>query len=274
MRIAIRHATTYDYGEPAGSALQILRLTPRSHDGQFVRRWRIDLDADCRLEKDFDALGNITHTFHVDGPIASLSISVEGEVETADTTGFVRGAAERFPFAFWRRETELTRPDAGIRGLAQDCLDGEGGDRLAALHAILQAIHRGMAFDTDATHPATTAAEAFRLRKGVCQDFAQVFCAAARSVGIPARYVSGYYLRTDTEEQTAGHAWAEAALPDVGWIGFDPAHGLCINERYVRVAVGPDAIEAAPIRGARAGGVAETLSVAVTVARGRSFAEE
>jgi transglutaminase-like putative cysteine protease len=274
MRIAIRHRTTYEYGAPANSALQILRLTPRSHGGQFVRRWRIDLDADCRLEKDLDALGNITHTFHVDGPITALSIDVEGEVDTSDTTGFVRGTAERFPAAFWTRETELTRPDAAIRTLGQDSLAGEGGDRLAALHALMQAIHRDMVFDTDATHPSTTAAEAWRLRKGVCQDFAQVFCAAARSIGVPARYVSGYYLRTDTDEQTAGHAWAEAAIPDIGWIGFDPAHGLCINERYVRVAVGPDAIEAAPIRGTRAGGVAETLSVAVTVAKGRSFVEE
>ena len=106
-----------------------------------------------------------------------------------------------------------------------------------------------------------------------CQDFAHVFVAAARTLGIPARYVSGYFLRTDTIDQEAGHAWAEAHVPDLGWIGFDPAQGLCTTDRYVRIAIGADGNDAAPVRGARVGGLDESLSVAIQVQQGRTIVE-
>jgi transglutaminase-like putative cysteine protease len=89
----------------------------------------------------------------------------------------------------------------------------------------------------------------------------------------PARYVSGYYLRTDRQEQDAGHAWAEAHVEGLGWVGFDPAHGVCMTERHVRVAVGPDYLEAAPARGAQVGGADEVLAVKVNVAQGRGLIE-
>ena len=99
-----------------------------------------------------------------------------------------------------------------------------GADRLAGLHRLVAALHREVIFDTEPTHAATTAAEAFALRRGVCQDLSHIFIAAARSMGIPARYVSGYFHRIDgVTDQEAGHAWAEAKVPDLGWVGFDPA---------------------------------------------------
>jgi transglutaminase-like putative cysteine protease len=101
-----------------------------------------------------------------------------------------------------------------------------------------------------------------------------VFVAAARAVDIPARYVGGYFLRTDGPEQEAGHAWAEAYVGGVGWIGFDPANAVCADRRHIRVAVGRDYLEAAPIRGARFGGGGETLAVQVTVSRGREIRDQ
>jgi transglutaminase-like putative cysteine protease len=123
-----------------------------------------------------------------------------------------------------------------------------------------------MTYDTDPTHAGTTAAEAFALRRGVCQDLTHIFIAAARSVGVPARYIGGYFHRADgVTRQEAGHAWAEIFLEDIGWIAFDPANGICATDAHVRVAVGLDYLGAAPVRGTRYGGTGETLAVAVQV---------
>ena len=127
-------------------------------------------------------------------------------------------------------------------------------------------IKEDFAYDPQATHVATPLGEAFESRGGVCQDFAHLFIAGARAIGTPARYVSGYYLRSDGDEQIAGHAWAEAYVPDLGWVGFDPAHCVSPGERHVRLAVALDYLSAAPIRGARSGGGGETMEVRVRVA--------
>jgi transglutaminase-like putative cysteine protease len=116
-------------------------------------------------------------------------------------------------------------------------------------------LNEKMAFDADPTHAATTAAEAFALKRGVCQDITHVFIAATRILGIPARYVGGYFRRGDgITEQEAGHAWAEACVPELGWVAFDAANGICGTDAHVRVAVGLDYLGAAPLRGARYGG--------------------
>jgi transglutaminase-like putative cysteine protease len=249
--------------------VQLLRLTPRSTESQFVRRWRANLDADARLDKGEDAFGNITHLAFIDGPYERLTVLVEGEVDTVDAHGVVKGSVERQSERLFLRETALTVPTPAIRELARDSLSAEGGDLLAGLHRINTELHKGLAFRVGSTTVATTAGEAFKNRSGVCQDFAHIFIAAARALGAPCRYVSGYYLRTDFEQQDAGHAWAEAFLPGVGWIAFDPAHGHCATERHVRVAVGGDSNDAAPIRGARTGGQAEALRVSVSISQGR-----
>lgn len=274
MRLKLRHETRYDYATPARGAIQILRLTPRNHATQFVRQWRIEIDADCRLDRDEDPYGNITHTFSIDGPLDGLRILVEGEIDTADETGILRNTLERFPAAYWASETALTAPSPALHEFAADLAGQEGGDQLAFLHALMAAIFRDFAFVPGETHAATTASEAFEARTGVCQDFAHVFIASARARGIPARYVSGYFLRSDTEVQEAGHAWAEAYLAGLGWIGFDPAHGLCTDRRYIRIAVGRDYLEAAPIRGSRLGGTGEAMAVAISLKQGRSLIEQ
>ena len=119
-----------------------------------------------------------------------------------------------------------------------------------------------MTFDTDPTHTATTAAEAFVLRRGVCQDVTHIFIAAARAAGIPARYVGGHFFRADgVTVQEAGHAWAEAHVDGLGWVGFDPTNGISPADAHVRVAVGLDYLGAAPVRGTRYGGLGEVMRV-------------
>jgi transglutaminase-like putative cysteine protease len=127
-----------------------------------------------------------------------------------------------------------------------------------------------MRFDVGTTDATTPAAQAFALGHGVCQDHAHVFIAASRSLGFPTRYVSGYLLRSDgTVIQEAGHAWAEAHVPGLGWVGFDPANGVSPTDAYVRVAVGLDYLGAAPVRGTRYGGGEEILDVHVRVDEAR-----
>ncbi len=131
MRIRIFHETVYRYETPAKSAIEILRLTPRNHDGQYIVRWRIELNVDCRLDPFEDAFGNLAHSFTVDGPLSELVIRVDGEVETQDTAGVVSGTMERFPPSLYLRETPLTAPDAAIAAFAQETAKRANGDPLA-----------------------------------------------------------------------------------------------------------------------------------------------
>ena len=268
MRIRISHESIYRYEAPVAGVIQTLRLTPRNHDGQYVVSWRIDISEDCRLDHHEDAFGNITHTFTAEGNFTELGVTVDGEVETQDTNGIVRGAIERFPPSLFLRETALTRPDTAIVAFAREARAATDSDTLALLHRMTERLHREIVFDTDPTHTATTAAEAFALRRGVCQDLSHVFISAARSLEIPARYVGGYFHRADgVVQQEAGHAWAEAFVPDIGWVGFDPANGISPTDQHVRVAVGLDFLGASPVRGARKGGGSEALSVTIHVAQ-------
>jgi transglutaminase-like putative cysteine protease len=273
MRISVSHATRYTYGKPVTSAMQLMRLTPRSCAMQFVRRWRVEIDADARLEKSEDAFGNITHLVFMDGPLEAVNISISGEVETTDTGGMMHGVCERQPHGLFLRPTPLTEPSPEIRDFARTIAGAKGSDLLAAVHQINGQLHETMSFTIGATTATTTAADAFAAKAGVCQDFSHVFAAAARAINIPCRYVSGYYLRTDTEDQDAGHAWVECHVPELGWIGFDPAQGLCVNDRYIRVAVGADSREAAPVRGAQSGGRDEALAVSIRVNQVQSMSQ-
>jgi transglutaminase-like putative cysteine protease len=263
MRLHIAHETVYRYDTPAKSAIELLRLTPRNHDGQYIVGWRVDVSEDCRLEPHEDAFGNLTHTFTVDGPLTELRVGVIGEIETQDLAGVVRGTLERFPPSLFLRETPLTRADQPIIEFAED-VARPGDATLGRLHALTARIFETFTFDPDPTHPATSAAEAFALKRGVCQDYAHVFIAAARHLGIPARYIGGYFLRADGKNvQEAGHAWAEAFVPDLGWVAFDPTNGISATDAHIRVAVGLDYLGAAPIRGVRVGGTGESLAVTI-----------
>jgi len=266
MRIRISHATVYHYDTPPSGVTQLLRKTPRNHDGQYVLNWRLDLSQDCLLHQHEDAFGNITHSFTAEGPFNELSVAVEGEVDTQDTHGVISGALERFPPGLFLRDTPLTQADEAIIDFAEAARAANGKDRLTLLHHMLGRLNAEMTFDTDPTHVATTAAEAFRLRRGVCQDITHIFIAATRRLGIPARYISGHFYRADgVVEQEAGHAWAEVHVEDLGWVGFDATNGICTTDAHVRIAMGLDYLGAAPVRGTRFGGGSETLTVTVHV---------
>jgi len=259
VRIRIDYTTAYTYAAPAHGVIQLLRLQPRSGHDQLVSRWRIDVDADGSLRPGTDAFGNWTHLFTTDAPVRRLTLTCTGEVDTAEAHGAVRGFAEPLPAVVFLRATALTTPDPAITAFAQRLGDGPVLDRLHGLNAALYGM---MTFDAAATGTGTDAAQAFAQASGVCQDYTHIFCTAARSLGVPARYVSGHYVRSQL--QPAGHAWAEALVPDLGWVGFDPTNGISTTPAHVRVAVGLDYLDAAPVRGARRGGGTETMAVTVS----------
>lgn len=264
MRIRINHDTTYSYGAPVKSAIQILRLTPRNHEGQFVARWKVDIDGEARILRREDWYGNITHSLNVDGPLAEIGLRVSGEVETEDQAGLVRGTVERFPPALFLRQTKLTAPDAALADFAASATAGPAAT-LDKLHALMHALHDLVGFDSNATNVVTTAVEAFHSAHGVCQDFSHIFCAAARGIGIPARYVSGYLMRPGTVEQDASHAWSEAYVDGLGWVSFDAANAICATDLYVRIAIGLDYLEAAPVRGSYYGAAEERMEVKLKI---------
>lgn len=263
MRIRIDHETRYGYARAARFIVQSLRLTPRSTEGQQVRDWRIETDVDTRLRRSEDAFGNIVHTLYTERPTDALMVRVTGEVATVNTGGVLRGTPERLSPLVFLRHTPLTHADAALRAFAAEIGDGPPLERL---HRLMGAINDSVAFMVGSTTVDHTAAEAFAQKQGVCQDHAQIFVACARRMGIPARYVSGHLHRSDgVIDQDAAHAWAEGWVEDLGWIGFDPANGICPTEHYVRVATGLDALGASPIRGTSYGGGNETMTVALRV---------
>src|SRR5689334_16804284 len=265
MRLKIFHATTYRYDPPATGVIQVLRMTPGSHDGQYVADWQIDASCDSRLDVHEDAFGNVTHVM-TNGATSDLTITVEGLVETHDNGGVLRGTDERFPPSLFLRPTALTSANPPMESFVRHLRSEAEDDILGFLHTLMTQINEHMTFDEDPTHSGTSAAEAFALKRGVCQDYAHIFIACARSAGVPARFVSGHFLRSDGMiDQAAGHAWAEAFVPDLGWVGFDPANCICTTEAHARVAIGLDYLGAAPVRGTRYGGGTETLTVAVKV---------
>lgn len=257
MHLTINHRTRYRYDGAAADVIQALRLTPNDHEGQHIRTWRIDADVDGCFRDSVDAFGNRVTMFYADRPVSEVTIGVTGEAEMTDTAGLVR-APEPLPPSIFLRSTPLTAPDPVIAALAGRFANAT---KLAALHGLCDALYADMRFEVGATDAKTTAASALASGHGVCQDFAHIFIAAARHLGVPARYVSGHLART--VQQEAAHAWAEALVPDIGWIAFDPTNGICATNSYLRVAVGLDYLDAAPIRGARRGGGGEQLSVTV-----------
>lgn len=269
MHLRVFHRTGYRYSAPITYSIQSLRLTPVPYEGLRVVNWRIEADGRATLPSLVDGLGNIVHCHTLDGPHSETSITVDGTVETARTDGIVIGAPDPLPPEFFLRVTPLTAPDGAIGDLGREAAQA-GDDIVERLHWLLRTIHGRLAYEIGQTDVETPAAVALQRGRGVCQDHAHVFIAAARAIGIPARYVSGYLWTGDDAAEAAhdaSHAWAEALVPNLGWVGFDAANGICPDETYIRVGIGLDYWAAAPVRGLRRGRAIEELQVSVRVQR-------
>jgi transglutaminase-like putative cysteine protease len=264
MRLAIRHSTHYRFAEPVAHGLQRLRLTPKETQGQRILEWHVEYTG-VREELFYDDQ-NFNHVtlVSVEEGVTEVAITCRGIVETEDKAGVIGQHAGHLPLWSFLSQTELTEPGPQLRQLAAT-LAREGGDLVPTLHRLSDMVRERIAYETGKTHVATTAEEALSAGHGVCQDHAHVFIAAARGLGVPARYVSGYLMMDDRIEQEATHAWAETWVKGLGWVGFDVSNGISPDPRYVRVATGRDYRDAAPVTGISFGAVTEDLSVNLAV---------
>lgn len=247
MRVRIRHEISLRFEPAARNTSAIVRLSPRGHEGQYVQRWTLDLDCDdTRLNPHEDAFGNLCHAFTVEGPVDAFTVIGEGEVETQDTTGFVRGTVERFPPSLYLRQTDLTASTAAVGDFCNAIPESEN-DGLAYLHALMEHVHGTIREGAGPALGDPLSADGVLEAGAACSGgIAHLFTAAARLKNIPARHIAGYMA---VDGEGAGRHWAEAFVPEFGWIGFDCGQNQCPTEDYVRLAVGLDAVGVAPLRG-------------------------
>lgn len=262
MLIEVRHVSTYRYATPARYTIQALRLTPPGFDGQRILNWSIDAPGIDRALKFRDGFGNTVHLSTFSEQHDGVAVIASGVVETEDRIGIARGLFEPTPKRVYLRNTPRTEPNDAIRDLAHTY---GFRDPLDQLHALMRGVRAAITYEIGATDTHTSAADALAHGRGVCQDHAHVFISAARVLGVPARYVNGYYLSGTIAPAEAHHAWAEAWVEGLGWIGFDPANLVCPTERYIRLATALDSAGAAPISGTQRGGEHEALDVMVEV---------
>jgi hypothetical protein len=253
MLLVVRHLTHmyYPYGA-AGLALR-LKLFPQNYEGQKVIDWHVEVNGREVNRSTMGGYGERFAQWLIQGNHNELEIIAHGCVETENKAGVVKGLRCAPPPAIFLRETALTKSNDRIHALGEGL--ALGVDSLDGLHRLSQSVRDALPYRCGITSSATSAAEALSGEGGVCQDHTHIFIAAARTQGVPARYVAGYLLAGDEEhQQFATHAWAEAYVGDLGWVGFDVANGVSPTDHYVRLCTGLDADDAAPIRGIVTGG--------------------
>ena len=264
MRLSIRHTTRYRFDEPVAYGIQRLRLTPKTTQGQQILEWKMEYEG-AREELVYDDQNyNTVSLVSVSEGVKEVTVQCTGTVDTEDNAGVIGFHAGHLPLWAFLSQTRLTKPGSRIKNLIAGVQRSEEG-MVETLHNLSAKIRSSVDYETGRTDVNTTAEEAVAAGSGVCQDHAHIFISAARSLGIPARYVSGYLMMNDRIDQEATHAWAEAYVQNLGWVGFDISNQISPDPRYVRVATGRDYRDAAPITGISFGATTEDLRVDLAV---------
>ena len=283
----VRHLTKYDYEDPVSVSHHVLRLTPRNLTGQRCSRSHIAIaPAPPSSITRIDYFGNVLTFFTLREPHGSLTVeaSSELEVQTVQPPDFSRSphwetvpqslegepsveALDAYQFVFDSRRVGASLE---LAAYARDSFPA-GRPLLEGVHDLTRRIHQDFRFDTNATEVTTPVETFFEKRRGVCQDFAHLQIACLRSLGLPARYVSGY-LRTMPPPgrarlvgADASHAWCSAWCPGAGWVDFDPTNDCVPSDGHVTLAWGRDYSDVSPIHGVLFGGARHTLHVGVDV---------
>jgi len=263
MYLRISHTTTYSYDAPVVYGLPQARLTPKNGPQQSVLDWHIAITGGAQELTFKDQYGNLCTLVQALAGTSLVSLTVSGAVQTHRTDGVNGPEDECVPLWHFQQPTQRTHSGPRLAKLAK-MITAPSGD-LAQLHTLSARILSDVPYAKAVTDVTTTAEQAMSLGGGVCQDHAHIFIAALRASGVPARYVSGYLMMNDRTDQDATHAWAEAYVAGLGWVGFDASNGISPDERYVRLATGRDSRDAAPVSGLRMGSAQETMHVAIQV---------
>lgn len=264
MKLTVEHRTVYKYDPPSRSGLTRIRKTPKSGRGQEVIRWNTAVSGGTVQAKYEDQYGNIAELIVQDRDIEEFEIVSGGEVMTRDTCGMI-GETDGFaPLWLFLKPTKLTFPGTGVAEIV-DSVRGSLSDPVAAMHELAASVSERIRYEKGKTDARATAEFAIAAGQGVCQDHAHAFVAAARCLGVPARYVSGYMRMTDGSQLEASHAWAEAHLDGLGWLGLDVSNGISPDENYIRMAVGRDYDDVAPVKGFSQGAESEEMVVSLSI---------
>lgn len=280
MLCSIDHVTKFRYSAPITESVMELRMRPRNDERQRCLSFDLGLRPQARASNYQDHLGNVVHHFDIPGQHTQLVITARALVETLPSEG---PPASLGPSAwdaldalvaggdYWDMlmPSHYARPTELLHALAREVRAERRDDPLTVLREINSSIYDAFAYEPQSTRVDSPIDDALGTRKGVCQDYTHIFIALARQMRVPCRYVSGYLFHrveyNDRSAQDATHAWVEALLPGLGWVGFDPTNNLVAGERHVRVAVGRDYADVPPTRGVFKGAADSEVSVAVQV---------
>ena len=264
MKLEIVHETKYRYTGPIAETVMEVRLRPMDGNGQRCIEFDLDVSSGIEPRSYRDGYGNNVHYFNLVRPHARLSVTSRSVVETG--LGLDEDPGEALVQDFLRFRSPV-KDVPGVRDLAarHPVADLESApDVERALDELTLSISREFAYDRKVTNVYSSVDEVLALRAGVCQDFAHLFIAVARAMGVPARYVSGYIHDSRGRGVTgASHAWGEAWVPRKGWVGYDATHPIRTGSSHVRIAVGRDYGDAAPTRGVYVGSATGTMNVRV-----------
>ena len=278
IRYEIQHHSRYTYAAPARYCVMRLCLKPRGDDGQRLLRFEVTTDPAATVSAEIDAFGNARHVLNLHREHAGLAISASCSIEirpkaplpeSLGTDAWAAIHADRDAFADWdfTRPSALTTPSPVLSAFTHRMDTRPGYDPLESLRRLSDTLHYSFSYSPGSTSVISTIDHILETGHGVCQDYAHVMIAIARSWGIPTRYVSGYLHVTGNGEQqvpaTLSHAWVECRLLGLGWVGFDPTNHTLADQRHVRLAVGRDYQDVTPTRGVFHGGGQSCLDVNV-----------
>ena len=278
VRYAIEHVSRYDYRKTVARSAMWLCLEPRSDFDQSVRRFEVVTEPSVYLSPETDPFGNNKHFITVNFEHDSLVIDARSEVDNITAarlpTALGPGAWEEIAswmntFEHWHymHESAMTSDSPVLEDFVEKYRIASGSDPVESLLRLGDTLFRNFEYTPGSTHAVSTIQDILETRRGVCQDYAHVMIAIARSWGIPTRYVSGYTYFTGIHDhvvpESATHAWVECLLPDLGWFGFDPTNNTVADERHVRIAVGRDYLDVSPTRGILIEGEPSTLEAIV-----------
>jgi transglutaminase-like putative cysteine protease len=271
----VRHITEFRYSAPITQSVMEVRMQPRSEGYQRCLDFRLTVTPGTKVQFYQDFLGNIVHHFDVPGEHRQLNLVADSQVEIRPLPAL----PDSLPAGSWRdfgtNEYDMVLPSHFAHAtplfeeLVRELNAKRRDDPLSLLRELTGRLYDAFEYAPESTAVDSPIDDALRHRKGVCQDFTHIMIALVRPLGIPARYVSGYLYHDNGARSApdASHAWMEALLPGLGWVGFDPTNNLIAGERHIRVALGRDYADVPPTRGVFKGSADTELRVAVRVSR-------
>ncbi|WP_437671751.1 transglutaminase family protein [Sorangium sp. So ce131] len=283
-KLRVTHTTKYTYDRPVERSVHKLHLCPMYDWDQRVLSHTLSITPDVATVECEDVFGNWVTRFEITSPYTELTISADSIVELHDSDPFafakkkIRPAFplvwmpwEQLMIAPYQRPVEL--PDTQLQELfdyAMSFVAKNDGDLMETLFEINLTLFREYQYAPGSTDLSTTPYDVLVNRRGVCQDFANLFICLARLLGIPARYVCGYIYTGNVGASRASsdamHAWVQLYIPNIGWKGFDPTNGVLTGLDHVRVGYGRNYLDATPTAGTLFTSAAETMTVDVAVA--------